>query len=117
MNGSDIVSVSSIHEGKLTIAGTGVGVADVLHLIAAGYTFRQVTESFPDLSTGNVRDALRYAAAVLEVLDLQRDSAAFTAANLALAKRDFDQQPPRLVQSRGTPWEVIMGLFGLMRGK
>jgi uncharacterized protein (DUF433 family) len=117
MGASTIVSDPAVHEGRLTIAGTGIDTADVLHLIAGGYSLKQVTEAIPGLSAKNVTDAVRYAAALLEAVDPQRDSALVAAASLALAEQDFDQQPPRPAEGRGTPWEAIVGFFGLMRGK
>ena len=117
MNGSGIVRDRGFHPGEITVAGTAVHVADVLRLLAAGGSFKQVTETFPELSVEDIREALRYAAGLMQVLDLQRDRALFTAVSMALAERDFDQQPPRPGQGRATPWEEIMGFFGLMKGK
>jgi hypothetical protein len=117
MNKHEDTSLTGASDTWLTIADTQVRVADVLRLLAASNSYKEVMMAFPELSTRDISVALQHTAAILEVLDVQRDSAVFISASLALAVRDFDQQPPQIVESRGTPWEEITGLMGLMKGK
>ncbi len=49
--------------GKPTIAGTRVPVEAVVRQFAAGADMAWVLQGFPDLSEGDVRAALEYAAA------------------------------------------------------
>ncbi len=55
-----------IHFGKPCIAGTRITVANVLELIEAGVSLREIVEQYyPDLSEEQVRACLRYAIHVI----------------------------------------------------
>ncbi|CAN5667824.1 DUF433 domain-containing protein [soil metagenome] len=52
--------------GKPVVTGTRIPVYLILNLIANGYDFDQIIESYPNLTHEDVRAALLYAAEVLE---------------------------------------------------
>ena len=49
--------------GRPCIRGMRIRVSDVLDLLAAGVTERQILDDYPDLVTEDIRAALQYAAA------------------------------------------------------
>jgi uncharacterized protein (DUF433 family) len=51
--------------GKPVVKGTRISVEMVVDLLAAGWTFQQILDSYPTLSEGNVRACLGYASEVL----------------------------------------------------
>jgi uncharacterized protein (DUF433 family) len=50
--------------GVPCIRGLRIPVATVLRMPAAGLTERQILDEYPDLETADIRECLRYAAAV-----------------------------------------------------
>jgi uncharacterized protein (DUF433 family) len=50
--------------GVPCIRGLRVPVATVLRMLAAGMTESQILNEYPDLETADIRECLRYAAAV-----------------------------------------------------
>lgn len=52
--------------GRPGIRGTRISVIDVLDLFAAGLTSQQILEEMPDLETEDLKDALHYAARMLD---------------------------------------------------
>jgi uncharacterized protein (DUF433 family) len=51
--------------GKPTIGGTRVAVADVLNLIALGYTLDEIPEQYPDITKEDAVAAVEFAGGVL----------------------------------------------------
>ena len=47
--------------GKPCIRGTRVAVADVLHLLAGGYTLKEIPEQYPGLTRQDVLAAIGFA--------------------------------------------------------
>ena len=54
-------------EGKPCIRGLRITVETVVRLVAAGWTFEQILEEYPDLERADIRQALEYAAAATDV--------------------------------------------------
>ena len=52
--------------GKPVVRGTRIPVYLVLDLIASGYTFQKIVESYPSLTIEDVKAAVEYAASVLK---------------------------------------------------
>lgn len=50
--------------GVLCIRGLRIPVATVLRMLAAGMTERQILDEYADLTVADIRQCLRYAAAV-----------------------------------------------------
>lgn len=96
---------------------TQVAVANVLRLLAGGYTIEQLAKYYPDLSAEAVIAAIRYAIAVLDVLHNDRNTAIHVAAELRLAEMDFDQTPPKADEGPKPSMELPMGFMGLMKPK
>lgn len=55
-----------ICHGKPVIGGTRVMVAQILELLEAGFTEKQIYNSYPTLPDGSVQKALHFAAQKLE---------------------------------------------------
>ena len=56
-----IITDPNILNGKPVIKGTRIPVYIVLNLIAQGYTFDQIIESYPDLTKEDIKAVLEYA--------------------------------------------------------
>ena len=54
-------------EGKPCIRGLRISVETVVRLVAAGWTFDEILQEFPDLEHGDITQALQYAAASTNV--------------------------------------------------
>lgn len=54
-------------EGKPCIRGLRISVEAVVRLVAAGWTFEQILEEYPDLERADIQQALEYAAAATDV--------------------------------------------------
>jgi uncharacterized protein (DUF433 family) len=54
-------------EGKPCIRGLRITVETVVRLVAAGWTFEQILEEYPDLERADIQQALEYAAAATDV--------------------------------------------------
>ena len=52
--------------GKPIVKGTRIPVYLVLDLIADGYTFQKIAESYPSLNVEDVKAAVEYAASLLK---------------------------------------------------
>jgi uncharacterized protein (DUF433 family) len=50
--------------GVPCIRGLRIPVTTILRMLAAGMTERQILDEYPDLETSDIRECLRYAAAV-----------------------------------------------------
>jgi len=60
-----IVVDPKICHGKPVFRGTRVLVADVLEMLAAGMTIKEILEEYPQLTEEMIREALRLAAQIL----------------------------------------------------
>ncbi len=56
----------NIRFGKPCIQGTRVAVADILNLLATGYTIDQIPEQYPDITRADVVAALAFAGGLSE---------------------------------------------------
>lgn len=54
-------------EGKPCLRGLRITVEAVVRLVAAGWTFDEIVEDYPDLEREDVKQALEYAAASTNV--------------------------------------------------
>ena len=54
-------------EGKPCIRSLRITVETVVRLVAAGWSFEQILEEYPDLERADIRQALEYAAAATDV--------------------------------------------------
>ena len=54
-------------EGKPCVRGLRISVESVVRLVAAGWSFDEILENFPDLEREDIRQALEYAAAATDV--------------------------------------------------
>jgi uncharacterized protein (DUF433 family) len=64
----------NVRFGKPCIKGTRIAIADVLWLLQNGYDIEDVPKQYPELTTDDVKMAVRYASKVLgkeEVFDVQ----------------------------------------------
>ncbi len=52
----------NICHGKPTITGTRIMVANILSLLAGGYTIKQIEEYYPELQEDKIKAAIQYAA-------------------------------------------------------
>lgn len=52
--------------GRATVRGLRISVAHAVNLVANGMTPAQIVEEFPDLQEEDVRQALRYVAALAQ---------------------------------------------------
>jgi uncharacterized protein (DUF433 family) len=57
---------AGIRFGKPCIAGTRIGVSDILDLFAHGADRAEILEDFPSLTDGDITAALAYSARMLE---------------------------------------------------
>lgn len=64
-NNKKITVTTQIRFGKPCIKGTRIAVVDILNLIEAGYTINEIPAQYPQIKTKDVKEALRYTAAVL----------------------------------------------------
>jgi len=63
--GGSIVIKQRVRFGKPCIKGTRIAIADILNLLKTGYTIEEIPKQYPDITTEDVRMALRYAARTL----------------------------------------------------
>jgi len=61
--------------GRPAIAGTRVAVESILNYLAAGDTAIDILEAFPQLTEGNIRDCLAFAASMMGNMEAVRISA------------------------------------------
>jgi uncharacterized protein (DUF433 family) len=54
-------------EGRPCIRGLRISVESVVRLVAAGWTFEEILENYPDLEREDITQALEYAAAATDV--------------------------------------------------
>lgn len=54
-------------EGKPCVRGLRITVETVVRLVAAGWSFDQILEEYPDLEQADIQQALEYAAAATDV--------------------------------------------------
>ena len=54
-----------IRFGKPCIRGTRIAVEDILNLLKAGYTFREILKQYPGIKEEDIKASLEYAASVL----------------------------------------------------
>ena len=52
--------------GKPTIRGTRVAVADILNLLAAGYTVDEIPEQYPGVTREDIIAAIQFTTGILE---------------------------------------------------
>lgn len=52
--------------GVPCIRGLRIPVATVVNMVAAGMSFGEILDDYPDLERNDIREALHYAAAVME---------------------------------------------------
>lgn len=72
-----IVVNPNIHFGKPCIKGTRIKVQDVLELLDAGKTFKQITEDYyPTITVDDVRACLQYAIALITAEEIHLSSVA-----------------------------------------
>ena len=57
-----ITTNPAICHGKPVINGTRIMVANILSLLAGGYTFTQIEEYYPELKEDQIKAAIQYAA-------------------------------------------------------
>jgi len=55
-----------ICHGKPVIKGTRIMVANILSLFAGGYSIKQILENYPELKETDVKEAIQYAASVVQ---------------------------------------------------
>ena len=64
MDWQDQITISpEVRSGKPCFKGTRIAVYDVLEYLAGGMTEDQILADFPDLTRGNIRACLAFAAA------------------------------------------------------
>ncbi|MEK7629542.1 MAG: DUF433 domain-containing protein [Patescibacteria group bacterium] len=71
--GGAIVIKQKVRFGKPCIKGTRIAIADILNLLKAGYAIEEIPEQYPNITTEDVRLALRYAARTMakeEILEV-----------------------------------------------
>ena len=56
----------AICHGKPVINGTRIMVANILSLLAGGYTFTQIEEYYPELKEEQIKAAIQYAATAVQ---------------------------------------------------
>lgn len=61
-----ITQTPEILDGRATLRGLRISVAQVVNLVANGMTPAQIVEELPDLQEEDVRQALGYAAALAQ---------------------------------------------------
>lgn len=52
--------------GKPVIAGTRIAVADILNLLAAGYTIKEIPQQYPGITEKDAIAAIKFSAELLE---------------------------------------------------
>lgn len=52
--------------GKPCIRGTRIMVKNILGMISGGYDFERIREAYPELTENDIREALDYAAFVID---------------------------------------------------
>jgi len=61
-----ITTNPTICHGKPVISGTRIMVANILSLLAGGYTFTQIEEYYPELKEDQIKAAIQYAATAVQ---------------------------------------------------
>jgi len=61
--------------GVPCIRGLRIPVSTVVRMVAEGMTARQILQDYPDLKEGDIKEALKYAAEVLEEREIPLISA------------------------------------------
>lgn len=56
----------NIRFGKPVIAGTRIAVADILHLLAGGYTIEDIPKQYDGITKEDVIAAIEYSSDILE---------------------------------------------------
>jgi uncharacterized protein (DUF433 family) len=67
MNFDRITVDPDMLEGKPCVRGLRITVETVVRLVAAGWTFDEILENYPDLEREDITQALEYAAAATNV--------------------------------------------------
>lgn len=62
-----ITADPAVLEGKPCIRGLRITVETVVRLVAAGWSFGEILDEYPDLEREDVTQALQYAAAATDV--------------------------------------------------
>jgi len=62
-----ITASPALLEGKPTLRGLRISVETVVRLVAAGWTFDEILDEYPDLQREDITQALEYAAAATNV--------------------------------------------------
>ena len=62
-----ITAVPDTLEGKPCIRGLRISVETVVRLVAAGWSFEEILDEYPDLEREDITQALQYAAAATNV--------------------------------------------------
>ncbi|MDO8610143.1 MAG: DUF433 domain-containing protein [bacterium] len=60
-----IVADSEICHGKLTFRGTRIMVWQIIDMLSAGMTEKEILEEFPSLKSDHIKAALEFATAIL----------------------------------------------------
>jgi uncharacterized protein (DUF433 family) len=58
--------------GKPVIKGTRLAVEFIIELLAEGWTFQQITENYPGITTEDIRSCLAYASESLQAEKVYR---------------------------------------------
>ena len=66
MNEEHIVVDPKIRFGKPCIKGTRLAVSDILNLIAAGYSLKDIPKQYPEITKENVIAAIEFASQFME---------------------------------------------------
>ena len=61
-----IIINPKICHGKPTIKGTRIMVANILSLLAGGYSLDQIREYYPELSVLDIKESIQYATKVIQ---------------------------------------------------
>ena len=68
----------AICHGKPVINGTRIMVANILSLLAGGYTFTQIEEYYPELKEEQIKAAIQYAATTVQEEEIILQGNAFS---------------------------------------
>lgn len=72
--GNGIVIKQKVRFGKPCIRGTRIAVADILHLLRAGYRVSEIPAQYPGIAENDIEAALNYTARILgkeELLEIE----------------------------------------------